>query len=542
MSFSVRNILITFSLLIVLLMQNACNTKEAVFTEIARDKWYSTKIGGQKVLIQFNVLSEISAEGIAFPDEDKAIVTPGKVKASAQSLEISYNGEAKNYKGKWTISDEKLVFTNKDKKLGELTFTRLPEYSIPNLPDRYKKKVFKSFTKTEVTYGKADGFYTSKQVADMNSGSYADIILDVLNSLGDNLFTTELSLTMDIYMPKGDTVKSRPVLLLIHGGAFIVGDKSDDLQYKYAEHYTSLGYVVASINYRMGYLFIPGMYENLERCIYKAVQDSRAALRFLVHNKTKYGIDPDQIFIAGNSAGGFIALKTAFMAESEGFTSADGNDLFLQDNLGCLDCSGNSYKDRFTLRGVISLWGALTDLEMLDEFEKVPLLLVHGDADKIVPIGYDFPFKNIDEQYTSFFVEKVYGSQVIYNKAKRMKFPVRLYKIPNGSHEPQVDSYNRYTPEMEKIKHEIDSFMLAQLTHSDVKITAYSTNGYEIKNLNPRDKIYWSINGGCILNVMKQGKIKIAAFNTAKKCTLSAAVVASNGSVTRISKVIYPEP
>ncbi len=541
MSLSVNKILFTVSLLIVMLMQNACNTKEAVFTDIARDKWYSAKIGGEKVLLQFNVLSETSAEGIAFPDEDKAVVTPGKVKASEQSLDISYNGESKNYKGKWTIAEDKLVFTHKEKKLGEVTFQRMPEYSIPNLPDRYRKKVFSSFTKTEVTYGKADGFYASKQVADMNSGAYAEIILDVLNSLGDNLFTTELSLTMDIYTPKGDTVKSRPLLMLIHGGAFIVGDKSDDLQYKYAERYTSMGYVVASINYRMGYLFIPGMYENLERCIYKAVQDSRAAIRFLVHNHSKYGINPDQIFIAGNSAGGFIALKTAFMAESEGYASADGNDLLMQDNLGCLDCSGNSYKDAFTLKGVISLWGAVTDLDMVDEFEKVPLLLVHGDADKIVPIGYDYPFKNIDEQYTSFFTNKVYGSESIYNKAKKMKFPVRLYKIPGGQHEPQVDDFNRYTPEMEKIEHEIDNFMLNQLKHSEIKLTAYTTNGYEIKNLNATDKVYWSVSGGCILQVLKQGKIKVAAFSTAKKCTLSAAVVSSNGVVTRVSKVIYPE-
>jgi len=541
MSLSVRKVLFTASILMVLLMQNACNTKEAVFTSIARGKWYSTKIGGQKILVQFNVLSETSAEGIAFPDEDKAVVTPGKVKASEQSLDISYNGESKSYKGKWAIDENKLIFTNKEKKLGELTFTQMPEYSIPNLPDRYRKKVFNSFTQTEVTYGKADGFYASKQVSDMNSGAYADIILDVLNSLGDNLFTSELPLTMDIYVPKGDTVTSRPLLMLIHGGAFIVGDKTDDLQYKYAKRYTSMGYVVASINYRMGYLFIPGMYDNLERCIYKAVQDSRAAIRYLVHNHKKYGINPDQIFIAGNSAGGFIALKTAFMAESEGYASADGNDLLMQDNLGCLDCSGNSYKDVFKLKGVISLWGAVTDLEMIDEFEKVPLLLVHGDADKIVPIGYDYPFKNIDEQYTSFFVEKVYGSEAIYNKAKKFKFPVRLYKIPGAPHEPQVDNNNEYTPEMEKIELEIDSFMLAQLKHPEIKLTAYTTNGYEIKNLQSTDKVYWSVSGGCILQVMKQGKIKVAAFSTAKKCILSAAVVSSNGIITRVSKVIYPQ-
>lgn len=31
---------------------------------------------------------------------------------------------------------------------------------------------------------------------------------------------------MDVYLPDDDTIKNRPLLMLIHGGAFFIGDKA----------------------------------------------------------------------------------------------------------------------------------------------------------------------------------------------------------------------------------------------------------------------------------------------------------------------------
>lgn len=334
---------------------------------------------------------------------------------------------------------------------------------------------------------------------------------------------------MDIYRPKGDTLRERPLLLLIHGGAFIVGDKRDSFQKKLAIHYAKLGYVVASINYRLGYLFIPGAYSNLERCIYRAVQDSRAAIRWLVKNKKKYGIDPDRIFVAGNSAGGFIALKTAFMAESETYQSVEGNLLMLQEDLGCLDCSGNSIKEKFRLRGVISMWGALTDIELMDEFEKVPLLLIHGDSDKIVPYRYDYPFRNVGEEYASFFVQKVFGSDTIYSKAVSMGFPATLISIPDGSHEPQIDDNNKYTPELKIILAAIDSFLYAQMIPDSIRIEKIDNNAFCLSPGNKAESVYWQISGGCITAVPERGKVKIVRFSNEPVCILRATAVNKNG-------------
>jgi acetyl esterase/lipase len=77
------------------------------------------------------------------------------------------------------------------------------------------------------------------------------------------------------------------------------------------------GYVVASVNYRLGYVFLPGRYSNLERAMYNALQDVRASLRYLSHHHQELGIDPDMFFLGGHSAGGILSLTTAFMDETE---------------------------------------------------------------------------------------------------------------------------------------------------------------------------------------------------------------------------------
>ncbi|HEY5227630.1 MAG TPA: alpha/beta hydrolase, partial [Opitutaceae bacterium] len=65
---------------------------------------------------------------------------------------------------------------------------------------------------------------------------------------------------------------------------------------------TAKGYAVASLNYRL--LNKPG--EKFYSIALPAVQDGKAAVRFLRANASKYNIDPRRFAVWGNSAGGFI--------------------------------------------------------------------------------------------------------------------------------------------------------------------------------------------------------------------------------------------
>lgn len=100
-------------------------------------------------------------------------------------------------------------------------------------------------------------------------------------------------LLCDIFVPKSDSVK-QPAIVLVHGGGWLHGDKTKfrSLALMLAEQ----GYVVAAIEYRLGY----------EAKFPAGIQDCNAAVHFLKANATKYQIDANRIGAVGGSAGGHL--------------------------------------------------------------------------------------------------------------------------------------------------------------------------------------------------------------------------------------------
>jgi acetyl esterase/lipase len=110
-------------------------------------------------------------------------------------------------------------------------------------------------------------------------------------------------LRADIYMPEGPGV--RPVLLWIHGGALIMGHRSElypDLRNAFLE----AGFVIVAIDYRLA----------PEAKLASIVEDIRAAYAWLQQTgPSRFGIDPGQIVVAGNSAGGYLALLAGYSVQ-----------------------------------------------------------------------------------------------------------------------------------------------------------------------------------------------------------------------------------
>ena len=102
-----------------------------------------------------------------------------------------------------------------------------------------------------------------------------------------------------------------------------------------------------------------------------------------------YGIDENQIYFGGNSAGGVIAVHAAFMQEED---ITDPALLAALNALGGIE--GNSGNDGYSseVRGAISLAGALADVNFITTDEKDKLLIsCHGDADNVVPYSCGQP-------------------------------------------------------------------------------------------------------------------------------------------------------
>ena len=165
-------------------------------------------------------------------------------------------------------------------------------------------------TTREVEYGRATGLWTSYPYD--NSGNYGRIVMGKLEDLIRNE-QEEQSLRLDIYAPDDGGNRLRPLLVMIHEGAFFSGDKADDASMRWCERFASCGYVAVSVNYRLGFNLLSS---SVPEAAYCALQDVNAALRYLLAHGADYRIDPDEIFLAGCSAGAILALNTAFLTDS----------------------------------------------------------------------------------------------------------------------------------------------------------------------------------------------------------------------------------
>lgn len=367
------------------------------------------------------------------------------------------------------------------------------------MPDRYYKEVFDNYGFSgDIQYGKAVGYWTNCP-CEGNEDGLMELILSQSKLLISG--QEELPLLFDYYYPVNDCLSRRPLVMLIHGGGFFLGDKRNPFMSDLCPHLAKCGYSVVSIDYRLGFGPLPS---SIDRIGYKALQDSRAALRFLVHNADEFCIDTSRIYIGGTSAGAITCLNIAFMDNDEIPESAKGN-IFRQ-NLGGLDASSNDIKDKFNIKAVVNLWGAVSDTNMITPEDKVALLSVHGDADRMVPIDCDNPFQDAGS-LKKILSGKVSGSRIISRIADRYNFPNELIIIRNAAHAPIYDENSKLNDNYFMIKRETTQFLANQtypeiegLNFEDIVTTSADHSKYSLKPASHIAYYEWEAIGGCIVN------------------------------------------
>jgi acetyl esterase/lipase len=105
---------------------------------------------------------------------------------------------------------------------------------------------------------------------------------------------------LDIVRPAGPVVPGRPVLLHIHGGAWMIGEKHREAL-PLIRHLAQRGWVVATINYRLS----PAAKWPAH------VVDAKRALAWVRAHIAEHGGDPDFVAVTGGSAGGHLTSLVA---------------------------------------------------------------------------------------------------------------------------------------------------------------------------------------------------------------------------------------
>jgi para-nitrobenzyl esterase len=127
-------------------------------------------------------------------------------------------------------------------------------------------------------------------------------------------------LNLNIWTP-GTDAAARPVMVWIHGGAYLLGANSDGM-YDGARLAAAAGVVLVSINYRLGALGFLHLAELLgpgyEDSSNLALLDQLEALRWVRRTISAFGGDPDNVTVFGESAGAAAIGTLLGMPASEG--------------------------------------------------------------------------------------------------------------------------------------------------------------------------------------------------------------------------------
>ncbi|MCB1219404.1 MAG: alpha/beta hydrolase [Planctomycetales bacterium] len=184
---------------------------------------------------------------------------------------------------------------------------------------------------------------------------------------------------MDIYLPAGESEGPRPVCLYIHGGGWQGGDKAEGEIFLRGP--VQAGWVGISTNYRLsGQAKWPAQIEDVHAC-----------LEWIGRHADEIGADPERIVVAGGSAGGHLSLMAGLDQHSWRNYSIIGT-FSLYGPTDLLAEEWHFHQIRYML---VNLLGGdpledpsqARDASPLNYADKrdVPVFMVHGDADDIVP-------------------------------------------------------------------------------------------------------------------------------------------------------------
>ena len=227
------------------------------------------------------------------------------------------------------------------------------------------------------------------------------------------------SLYLDIFRPTEGAVTTindvpKPTIVYVFGGGFLMGQRTDDFTRQWFKLLNDDGYGVVTIDYRLGmkgYKVGKGLLgalkavDRFEMSQQIGVEDLFSAVSYLAQHKDKLGIDPDNLVVAGSSAGAIITLAAVYdIARGKAQGLPDG----------------------FKFKGAMSFAGAIISTSGAPDFPvpPCPVLLLHGTADQAVAY-----------RHLGAFGKGIWGSDYIADKLSKKGYPFCIYRFKDRTHD-----------------------------------------------------------------------------------------------------------
>ncbi len=222
--------------------------------------------------------------------------------------------------------------------------------------------------------------------------------------------TCELS--MDVYFPKDDLEK-HPCVVFVYGGGFVQNNQRDAGVQKFCRHLAETGYVAVATDYRLGLKGVKNkgllsMANNLDKAIQLSTEDLFSAVQYLITYADELCIDPEQIILAGSSAGAITVLQADY-------------------ELGNRTALAAAMPEGFRFAGVISFSGAIFSRKGKCKWTvqpPAPTLFFHGTSDELVT------YNKIQLGNMGFF-----GTNALVERFEKFDYPYMCIRFDNRYHE-----------------------------------------------------------------------------------------------------------
>ncbi len=238
-------------------------------------------------------------------------------------------------------------------------------------------------------------------------------------------------LNLDLYYPTDKPAEKSPVIVFTHGGGWAAGNRYKAARGIFATVFEQLikkGFAVAPVSYRLAK-------KDRNVAMRDCVIDCKDAIRYLAKNSKALKLDPNRIFVMGDSAGGHIAQMLLLASPEQllgdptlaevpyrmvagvswyGPCDFEKMELFNYDDRV-------DFKDRFAARILGSDSGPKDKLARYREVSPInylskdspPLLMIQGDKDTTIPAKH---------------------AHYMQQKAKQLHAPVEIMIIKNSGH------------------------------------------------------------------------------------------------------------
>ena len=348
------------------------------------------------------------------------------------------------------------------------------------------------------------------------------------------------NLTMDLYYPKNDRSVTRPLLMTFHEGAFLEGDKRDTSLVEWNRYFASLGYVVSSVNYRVGH---HRNQKESDDAMYRALKDANAAVRFLLKRDSLL-IHSDRIFAAGADAGAITALNLAYMRE-------ENLPEIIREQGDSVVVVRQTLLRGFDIRAVANLWGAIPDTTLFLNAD-IPVISFQSVNDPVMPFWTGYPYEEQEEEpenildffkaafesLLSIFLpdiemhpfREMYGAGVIDRVLKELGTQHVLYTSEEEMHNLflKEDGSVDY-PMYDEIKEQTARFFASKMETSPVSLRQDPEDAqlFLIDN-SEVDVCQWNVEGGVIIG-RSDDTMRILLFPDAESHSVSVSGAYTSG-------------